>query len=101
MKVTITRRSKVGFGYETQPTGNDPWSILPTTSPNHTGTVKTVLRKIEQDKYFESLQSGTYHTTAWFVRIGGYWRKLSEDNWQSPADLLGPHADNMIQVDVI
>jgi len=86
-RIRVTRRSKIGFGYNTKPTGNGT-EIEETTQPDHTGTVRQVVKKIANDPHFQSLKGGTFYTTAWFVRSGRKWRRVSSDNWQTPIDLI-------------
>ena len=83
-KLVVTRRSKVGWGYNTacsQKWNKDQTSsylAVDTTSyPDHTGTIKQVLAAIEDDRGFQSIRSGgTYYTEAWFVKHGGKWHKV-------------------------
>jgi hypothetical protein len=72
--VKITRRSRIGFGWNTNPTGNGT-EINKTTSPDIVGTVRTVIAKKHTDRVYRSLQS-CYKTTGWFVRISGKWEKI-------------------------
>jgi len=78
MNVTITRKSKVGFGYtsavENDERGN--LKVSATTAPDHVGTILQVQKSIESDRTLSSFRSGTYYSTAWFVKIDGEWRKI-------------------------
>jgi len=38
--VNIRRSRKFGFGWSTEPTGRDAYSIKPPEAPNYTGTIK-------------------------------------------------------------
>lgn len=92
MNVTITRRSKVGFGYNT--IASQVWNksqtqsflqVNETTRPDIVGTILTVEKEIQRDSTFQSLRGGTYYTTAWFVKIDGKWRKIidsDENKWK-------------------
>ena len=79
MNVNITRRTIVGFGYNTKPTGNAT-EIAPTERPDYTGTIKQVLEAIDADRTFASMRQGTYYTTAWFVKLNGKWRRVTADD---------------------
>jgi hypothetical protein len=72
---TITRRSKIGFGWNTNPTGSGT-EIHKTTSPDIVGTIRTVIDKKHSDRVYQSLQS-CYKTTGWFVRVSGKWEKIN------------------------
>lgn len=84
MNATITRRTKIGFGYNAG--CSQHWNESMTQSwlapdeterPTHTGTIKQVLDDIESDRTFGSYKSGgTYYTTAWFVKLDGKWRRI-------------------------
>lgn len=74
----LTRKSKVGFGWNTQPTGRGT-CIETTTEPCIVGTFKTVVEKRDHDSVWNSIKS-TYKTTAWFTRIDGEWKKISADD---------------------
>lgn len=91
--IKATRRSKFGFGYNTNPTGNGT-EIEATTSPNFTGTIKQVIEQIQNDRTYQSLRNNTYHTTAWFIRHNGEWVKINTDRWEVPATLLEEAPDN-------
>ena len=96
MKVTITRRSKLGFGYNTQPKNNDGYPEIESTNmPDYVGTIKQVVNMIDIDKTFQSVKSGgTWYTTAWFVKISGHWYKLDFSNtWKVPGQLLDKYPD--------
>lgn len=92
MFVTITRRSKVGFGYNTSV--EEVWNknmtqswlqVRETTKPDITGTILTVCKEIQADNNFQSLRQGTYHTIAWFVKDNEVWRKIKntdENNYK-------------------
>lgn len=84
MYTKITRRSIVGFGYNTN--ASQVWNKSQTqsflevdeaTAPYHTGTILSVIKFIDSDRTYQSLlRGGTYYTTAWFVKLDGKWRKI-------------------------
>jgi len=90
-KITITRRSKVGFGYNAG--ASQVWNksqteshldVDPTNQPIYTGTFNQVFKEIASDRTLASYKSGgTFHTTAWFVKVAGVWRKIksTDENW--------------------
>jgi len=89
--VKLSRNSRnIGYGYTTACT-NDLFGNLvvePVTSPIHVGTVKQVMGLLATDKTFNSLSgSGTCYKTAWFVKVGGEWRKVLRGVYD-PANLL-------------
>ena len=58
----ITRRTILGWG----------WAYCGTVKCDeiaiaHTGTVKQIERKIADDKVYQSIKNGTFHTTQYFV----------------------------------
>ena len=62
-----TRTRKWGFGYSTKPTGRDGYSIELPSSPDYTGTLKTLQDAIEDDRHLASLKSGgTLVNVQWF-----------------------------------
>lgn len=88
MNVTITRRSKVGFGYNTSITDDpDGWHIEPPTVPEHVGTIRQVAEALEEDRTLKSLQS-TFKVCAWFVRHKGTWLRVKDGQFWHPRDLL-------------
>jgi len=68
--VTITnptRTRKWGWGYSTNPTGRDAYSIEMPSRPDYTGTLKTVQDAIDSDRTYASMKSGgTFINTQWF-----------------------------------
>lgn len=79
-KVSLTRRSKLGWDYSTAVIGN---SVTVPEKPYFVGTFKSVSESIGSDRGFASL-GGTYYRTAWFVRVNGQWRRISDGD---PGDL--------------
>lgn len=95
--VKITRRSTVGFGYETSAVQTEHGlRVVETENPYHTGTPKQVLEDIKKDKTYKSLQQGTYYTSAWFVKVNKKWRRLVWDQWLSISDLFIPDYENKL-----
>lgn len=84
----ITRRSKVGFGYNMFTTSDaDGWHIDPPEQPQHTGTVRQVMEAIRGDQTLKASR-GTFKSTAWFVRHGGQWKRCKLEQYAQPPDLL-------------
>lgn len=88
--ITVTRRTIVGFGYtsafERDENGNT--RVCATTAPYHTGTVNQVIKAMSEDRELQSYQSGTYYTSAWFVKQNGRWFKVLKDQELSPVSIL-------------
>lgn len=87
--VTITRRTVLGFGYTSA--CEEVWNkdmtrsslqVCDIEAPVHIGTLKTVGEKIENDRTLASYRGGTSYRTAWFVKVNGQWRKVT-DEWFS------------------
>jgi len=85
--ITITRRSKVGFGYNAG--ASQVWNESQTqsflqvdkaTRPDHTGTILQVNKAISEDRTLASYRGGTYYTTAWFVKVRLRWRRIVNDD---------------------
>lgn len=88
-KVQITRRSTVGFGYETSAKQTEHGlRVIETTKPYHTGTPRQVIEDIKNDRTYKSLQQGTYYSTAWFVKVDKKWRRLVDPQYVGIADLF-------------
>lgn len=73
-KITITRRSKLGWDYTTAVVGND---IPKPEKPYYVGTYKSIRESIRQDRGFHSL-GGTFYSSAWFARVNGAWRRIED-----------------------
>jgi len=87
-KITVTRKSKVGFGYRTAVTNDsNGWHIDPPESPDFIGTVKTVSEQINQDATLNSLQN-TFKSQAWFVRYDNNWVRISANQANHITELL-------------
>lgn len=80
-KVTLTRRSKLGWDYSTYVTNN---GIDVPNKPYYVGTYNKVRASISADRSFSSL-GGAYYNAAWFVRISGQWRRIIDGD---PSDLV-------------
>lgn len=76
MNTTITLKTRtLGWGYSTQPTGRDAYSIETPARPDYTGTFRQVCEQRDNDRTFNSL-GGAYYNEAWFVggkRIKAVW----------------------------
>lgn len=87
MNIKITRRSKVGFGYNSsceQVWNNSmtqSWlQPMKTNKPDHVGTILQVEKSIEKDSTLRSFKSGgTYYSSSWFVKVDGKWHKIVDD----------------------
>lgn len=81
-QVIITRRSKVGFGYTANAENDERGNLVVSAvrKPDYTGTILTVEKEISQDRTLASFKSGTYHRTAWFVKVYGTWRQIKNDD---------------------
>lgn len=73
---------KWGWGYETEPTGEDAYSIKAPSRPDYRGTPKSLLRAQGNDRTYQSfIGGGTYVNAAWFyegkmveaIRVGNRW----------------------------
>ena len=84
--IKITRRSKVGYGYNTscsQHWNEDytrSWlAIDPCDAIIHTGTIRQVLEDIRTDVTLDCILSGgAEYTHAWYIRSGGAWHEIAE-----------------------
>jgi hypothetical protein len=76
MKAKVTRRTIVGYAVNTHPVDDNPGYHfdLPTT-PEWTGTAKTVQDAMDGDAYLNSL-TNTYYSAAWFVKVNGTWMRV-------------------------
>lgn len=83
--LSITRKSRnIGFGY----TCWTPEHPEQPSQPDYTGTPKTVLDKIANDRTYKSFKSGgTYYTSQWFAKINGKWTPIKFDDGFNLADL--------------
>lgn len=90
MKTKINRRSKnIGFGYTAGVVQGEHGLFVPKPDYQyHTGTVKTILRDLQKDANYQSLQDGTIYTTAWFIKIDGIWYRVKKDQANHPIDIL-------------
>ncbi len=105
MITTVTRRSKVGYGYtsacERDERGNTV--VCDTTKPYHVGTPRQVIAACDADRELQSYQSGgTYYSSAWFVRINGKWHRVVRDRAESVFDLFWPpkYVANAVELEV-
>jgi len=79
-KITITRKSKLGFGYSAFEKSHRDIS-----APTHTGTILQVENAISDDRTLASFQHGTAYVSCWFVRANGEWRRIINDGDWSEA----------------
>jgi hypothetical protein len=98
MNATITRKSKIGFGY-TSAVENDDFGnlrVCSTTRPDHVGTILQVNKSIQSDRTLASFQGGTYYSTAWFVKLNGKWNRIvNSDDTDYELDKLSEKQPNM------
>ena len=74
MNVIITKKTKLGFGYNGKLLLKDGY-IRPPKSPSITGTIKKLRKKIKNDAdYQKFIKKNPYHVTSWFVCVNGKWR---------------------------
>jgi hypothetical protein len=83
-QITINRRSKVGFAYNSNPTNkpNGGYYYEQPKQPDSklTGTIKTVLNKIENDNNYQAMRNNTFYSRAWFVKDSGKWYRIIEES---------------------
>lgn len=89
----ITRRTKLGFAYETavmQSKGMGLPEIESPEQPEKIGTVRQLRDAIRNDRTFQAVATGgTYFKQCWFVKSDdGVWVKISPDQEVHPLDLL-------------
>jgi len=88
--VEVTRRSsEFGWGYSTNPTGEDAYSIESPISPNYTGTVNQVYRAKSEDPIYNNL-GGAFSNSCWFYdgkriysvsETGNNWERMASNNY--------------------
>lgn len=85
MKLTITRRSIVGFGYTSNVENDENGSlrVCRVSAPTHTGTILQVCQAIADDRILASYRGGTQYSTAWFVKHNGAWHRVTNDEQNS------------------
>lgn len=93
--VIVTRRTR-NIGWAVNASPQQYWNESMTeshlgvpapTQPEHTGTFASVTRKINNDRFYQSLKSGgTYYTTAWFV--GNRRIDTNSEAWQYEIESL-------------
>lgn len=88
--ISITNRSKIGFGYTTACEQTEQGlRVCDVSRPDFTGTIKQVIEKINSNNDWQSVVSGnTYYATGWFVKNKGRWIKISVKSEYTPYDLL-------------
>jgi hypothetical protein len=76
--VTITNRSKLGWGWTTW----TPERPEPPSKPEWVGTHRQVCEAIQSDRTYQSCVSGgTYLATAWFVKTPAGWKRIVDNHW--------------------
>jgi hypothetical protein len=75
---TITKRTKLGYGYSTNIKQNSQgWYIERPEKPDYEGTYNQVWNQIESDKTLAAIKSGgSYYSSSWFVKICGKWHRM-------------------------
>jgi len=89
METKITNRSLVGWDYNSSPTDapNGGYIFEQPTSPCHKGTIKNVTAAIQNDRNFQAHKSGGGgYSSAWFVKVGGKWYRITTPKWQWEMD---------------
>jgi hypothetical protein len=77
--VTITRLSKLGFGY----CARTPERQESPSRPDHSGSYQAINEAIEADLTYQSMRSdGTDMAMAWFVETPSGWRRIVSSDWQ-------------------
>ena len=80
MKITITRKTRLGFGWSSfVEQVNDRLVILPPTGPDYVGTIKTLRAKIASDANYQVSRNTCSVASCFFVKIGGTWKKIRGD----------------------
>jgi len=81
MNTIITRKTKLGFGYNAELLPEDGY-IRPPKGPSITGTIKTLREKIETNTDYQNfVQNNPYHIISWFVCVNGKWRLINADHY--------------------
>lgn len=89
-RITLTRRSKLGWDYCTTPIGVGSEIALP-AKPDMVGTYRQIVKWIGESQDYQFCKSGgTYHTTSWFCRYGNEWRRIArgDDPFSDPVSGL-------------
>jgi len=78
MKTKITRRTKLGYGVNCNPTqGENGFYFEKPTGPYITGTYNTAMWEMQRDPFLNSL-TNTYKSSGWFVRVNGTWMRVTD-----------------------
>lgn len=73
--ITITRKTRAGADWRTVTNEDNE----PCPKPLYTGTVNTVLRKLEEGKTLASL-GGVFKRVDWFIKVDGQWKRIEPVN---------------------
>ena len=65
VSIRINTRTKLGWAYSTQPSGDGPYGIVPPDKPRIAGTARTIARKRQEDPVYRSLE-GAGRSERWF-----------------------------------
>ena len=89
-KISITRKSRVGFGYRIGNRNNiNGGYIDPPDRPGFTGTIKTVSKCIDNDAMLRTLiLKNARPNQSWFILNNGKWVRVVEDHANHITDLL-------------
>ena len=99
MKIKVTRRSKVGFGYNVTPTSTgDGYYYESPEAPDFEGTIRQVAEQIETDPTLNSMNC--FMSVAWFVKVDGVWHRIVNESEAFLADLLEPGYGQYKQTDM-
>jgi hypothetical protein len=108
---TITKRTTVGFGYNASveqcwnSSQTQSWlQVCDVDEPTYTGTVKTVKKQLNGDRELRSYyNNGTFYRTAWFIKVRGEWRKVTDQWFSQKIDDLyndGPMPTTSVTVEI-
>jgi len=102
MSTTIlTRKSKVGFGYSSAITEFDgDWYLEKPLKLDYYGTILQVANEIDNDLNLKGL-SNTYYATAWFVKVKKEWKRIKNNQFNNPRDLLNRFPDGEYEYSLI
>jgi hypothetical protein len=105
---TVTRRSKIGYGYNSscEEAWNENCSAswlrpISPTRPDHVGTPKTIFEKMDNDRTLKSFDSGgTVYAEKWFIKVGQVWKKVRDTCFTEKISMLYEYNLDTIEVDI-
>ena len=101
MKIEMTLRSKMGWGYRTGiTTDSKGWHIDPPILPDYIGTMRTVSKAIQNDRTFQSIRNGTIYCSRWFIRKGGVWHPITDKNLQDKTYELDNKFVDLVEIEI-